>query len=307
MKKCIPLILFSLVLLSLLALPFTAVSSFSLQIVAFILINMVVVSGLVILYGFSDQISLAQGAFFGIGAYIYAILSTTLNLPALLALSLACIVSAALGFLLGLPVLKLKGHYLAMGTLAFSELVVWGLTEAKAFTGGVDGFSSIKALHHEVRFAFVLLVIIAALALLSTRNLASSKTGDFMRALGMSEVGARSLKVDIEGIKLRSHSFAAGAAGLGGALYASFVGFISPEQFGSAASILFLAMAIIGGRYRLIGPLLSVVALTLIQYLAVILNITDPVLKNLFSTVQVDIYALIIIGVTIFAALRKRS
>lgn len=289
------------------SLPYMGISSFALQIVAFIAINLVVVSGLVVLYGYSDQISLAQGAFFGIGAYLYAIASTTFNLPALLSLFFALLVSALLGLLLGLPVLKLKGHYLAMGTLAFSELVVWVFNEAKSLTGGVDGFSGIKALFADSRLAFAALIIIAALALVATRNLATSTNGDFMRALGMSEAGARSLKVDIEGMKLKSHAFAAACGGLGGALYAAFVGFVFPEQFGASASIMFLAMAIIGGRYRLLGPFISVLALTIVQHLPFILNLSNPALKNLLSTAQTDIYALIIIVITLISALRGRK
>lgn len=295
------------IIAALIALPFVGVSSFALNIVAFILINIVAVSGLVMLYGYADQISLAQGAYFGLGAYIFGTLSVRLDLHPALALAATLVLSVALSSLISLPALRLKGHYLAMGTLAFSELLVWIFIEAEAITGGVDGLGSIKAFFIDPRFNFLFIVAMTALVLLLTRNLATSISGDSMRALGQSEVGARALSIDIERIKHRSHIYAAFTASFGGALYASLVGFIAPNQFGSAASILFLAMAIIGGKYRLVGPVLSVIALTLIQYAPLILNLSEGTLKSFISTAQVDLYALLIIVITILQARRVKQ
>lgn len=280
--------------------------TFLFQIVAFILINITVVSGLTILYGSCGQVSLAQGAFFGLGAYTMAILTTKMQVNAWIALACALVLSAIFGVIIALPALRLKGHYLAMGTLAFAELTLWFFNEMTPLTGGVDGISNIPHLS-EGNGGLVVIAVATAATLFATYRLMTGIPGKCMQALDENEAGARACGVNIEQIKARSYVFSALCAGLGGALYASFVGFISPSLFASSASIMFLAMAVIGSRNSFKGPLIAVVVLTLIQYLSSVVPMPSETVKSLVSSIQVDLYALLIIGITLFQARRGES
>lgn len=279
--------------------------NFALQIIGFVFINMIVVSGLTVLYGSCGQVSLAQGAFFGIGAYAMALASRA-HIPSALGLVIALAVSAVFGVIIALPALRLKGHYLAMGTLAFAELTLWFFNEATPVTGGVDGISNIGGFGSRLTSMFAIVAILLVV-LYATYALMKGMPGKCMRALDENEAGAQACGVDIARIKTYSYIYSAVVAGLGGALYAAFVGFISPSLFASSASIMFLAMAVIGSRHSFAGPLIAVVALTLVQYASQIIPMPSESVKTLVSSIQVDLYALLIIGITLFQARRERS
>ncbi|MBK5211896.1 MAG: branched-chain amino acid ABC transporter permease [Coriobacteriia bacterium] len=280
--------------------------AFTLQIIGFLLINITVVSGLVVLYGYCNQISLAQGAFFGVGAYSMAIATTRFHVSAWAGLLIAIFISAVFGKIISLPALKLKGHYLAMGTLAFAELMLWVFTEATPVTGGIDGIGSIGSFGGR-SVTFAVCVLVTLLVLLFTRNIIKGIPGECMKAIASSEHGARACGIAVEEIKANAYIFASVTAGIGGALYASLVGFISPTLFAASASIMFLAMVVIGGRKSLIGPILSVVALTFIQYSVVILPIPNGAVRTFLSSAQVDFYALLIIALMLIQARRERT
>ena len=122
-----------------------------------------------------------------------------------------------------------------------------------------------------------------------------------MRALHGSELGAQASGVDVVGVKVRAFVLSATFAGLSGALYASIVGFISPSLFTTAASVTFLAMAVIGGSNSLAGPLLSVVLLTLLEYLDALVPGISRTTAEVIQAYQADIYGLAIIAVILFA------
>ena len=277
--------------------------TFLLQILGFILINMTVVSGLTILYGSCGQVSLAQGAFFGIGAYTLALLTTKFMVNVWLALLVAVMVAALFGVIIALPALRLKGHYLAMGTLAFAELSLWFFNEMTPITGGVDGIGSIPHLVSG-NYSIVIIALGAIVVLFSTYRLMYGIPGKCMQAIDGNESGARACGVEIEKIKARSYVYSAICAGLGGALYASFVGFISPSLFASSASIMFLAMSVIGSRNSFKGPIIAVIALTAVQYSSSIIPMPSETVKSFIASVQVDLYALLIICITLYQARR---
>ena len=273
-------------------------SNFAFQIAGFIGINMIVVCGLSVLYGSCGQVSLAQGAFFGIGAYAMA-LTTRAGVSPLIGIICALALSAIFGGLVALPALRLKGHYLAMGTLAFAELALWFFNEATPITGGVDGLGDVA----HFGTPMVDLLVIALFLVLTgaaTWRLMSGISGRCMQALDESEHGARACGIAVEKMKSSAYVYSALCAGLGGALYASFVGFISPSLFASSASIMFLAMAVIGSRHSFWGPLIAVVALTLVQYASSVIPLPSESIKTFVSSIQVDLYALLIIGITLY-------
>lgn len=287
--------------------PFTGASIFWLNIVSFVLINLTVVSGLIVLYGHCDRVSLAQGALFGIGAYTMGVFTLKLGLSPYLGLVAATIISFLFGILISLPALRLKGHYLAMGTLAFGELAVWVFTEAAPLTGGVDGMGGITTFSSSPTVSYFVVAAVALLVLLGTKNLISGVPGDCMQGLADSEHGARACGVPIESIEMRAYIFSACTAGIGGALYAGLIGFISPALFGIPTAILFLAMAVIGGRNSFAGPIIATIALTLVSYSSSILPLPNESVRSFISGIQVDLYALAIIGITIYQARSKRK
>lgn len=285
------------------ALAFMGVPSLYLRVICFALINIIVVCGLVVLYGYCDQVSLATGSFYGIGAYCVAIGTTRYDLALPVALLIGCAIAALAGLLVSIPALRLKSHYLALGTLAFSELMSWVFVEAAPVTGGVDGIAS-RIIKVEgmsaVGGATVAVACLAALVVFATFNIVRGVPGQALAAIGQNETAARASGVAIEPLKVRAYVFAALTAALGGGLYAALIGFISPTLFGPALSITFLAMAIIGGRETLFGPIVAALVITAVQYAGILIPGIDARVAEVISSAQIDLYALIIIVFTLF-------
>ena len=288
-------------------LPLLVTDRFLLKVFTFAGINAVVVIGLALLFGHAGQVSLGHAAFVGLGAYTCAVCTVRLEWPWLLAFAASGAVAAFGGFLLALPSLRLKGHYLAMATLGFGELMTLAFREAEPVTGGVDGFGGIPFPSlgpfeiDEAASLYWLVWAVAGLALLALYNVTSQRPGRAMRALHGSELGAQACGVDIVGVKVRTFVVSALLAGLAGALYASVVGFISPSVFTLAASVTFLAMAVLGGTGSLAGPVAAAVLLTLLQYVDALIPGIPRETAQTIQTYQEDIYGLAIVLVVIFA------
>jgi len=308
-KRSIWLAVVSALALGLFALPWLGFNNLTLQVVGFVLINIVAIQGLTVLYGYAHQVSLATAAFFGFGAYAVGISTTLWGWNPWAGVVLAGVSSWVLGAVVGLPALRLKGHYLAMGTIAFSALMVLLFTEAASITGGVDGmgripFAGLPVIGDEwgrIVTTYLVTVAFAVVTIAVTRNIVRRIPGDCMRAMAGSEDGARSVGVQVEQITVRSFMYAGLAAGIAGALYAMLVGFISPSLLSVHASIGFVAMAVIGGRNNLVGPIIATIALTMIQHLNILVPGAGAVLGDFVKSVQVEVYALLIITLTVFA------
>jgi branched-chain amino acid transport system permease protein len=286
--------------------PFLTSDRFLVKILTFVGLNGLVIVGLALLFGYAGQVSLGHAGFMGIGAYACAYATVRLEWPWLLALGLAAALSAIGGLLLALPSLRLKGHYLAMATLGFGQLMTLAFVEGESVTGGVNGFTGIPypsmgALEFDTPASLYWLVWgIVGLSFVLAKNMVSLKPGRSMRSIHGSELGAQASGVDIVGIKVRSFVISAALAGLAGALYASTVGFISPSVFTIHASVTFLAMAVIGGSGSLAGPLLAAALLTLLQYLDALIPGIPRETAQTIQAYQADIYGLAIILVVLF-------
>jgi len=302
-RALVPLVLVAVVA----ALPLVVSDRFLLKVFTFAGINALVVIGLALLFGHAGQVSLGHAAFVGLGAYTCAVCTVRLEWPWLLAFAAAGAVAAFGGLVLALPSLRLKGHYLAMATLGFGELMTLTFREADPVTGGVDGLGGIPfpdlgpfAVDGAATL-YWLVWGVAGLALLAVYNVTSQRPGRAMRALHGSEQGAQACGVDIVGVKVRTFVVSALLAGLAGALYASVVGFVSPSVFTLAASVTFLAMAVLGGTGSLAGPLAAAVLLTLLQYIDALIPGIPRETAQTIQTYQEDIYGLAIVLVVIFA------
>lgn len=288
------------------AAPLVIDSRFQLKVLTFVGINALVVVGLGLLFGYAGQVSLGHAAFVGLGAYTCAYTVVRLHWPWLLALAAAAGLSALGGLLLAIPSLRLKGHYLAMATLGFGELMTLVYVEADSVTGGVNGFSGIPyptigSLEMREPAALYWLVwgCVGAASLLAA-NMVGLRPGRAMRSIHGSVLGAQACGVDVIGVKVRTFVVSAALAGLAGALYASVVGFISPSVFTVGSSVTFLAMAVIGGSGSLAGPIVSAALLTLLQYLDAVLPGLSRDLAKLIQSFQADIYGLAIVLVIMF-------
>ena len=237
--------------------------------------------GLTLLMGFAGQISLGQGAFFLIGAYTSAILTVGLDparrivdpeagISPVLAVLAAPVVAAAIAAVIGLPLLRLRGHYLAFATLslhliAFSLLYAWD-----RFSGGQYGISVTKPLevggwvvrgadHAAVVWALVGFVLVLA------TNLVHSRVGRALQALATDEASAAASGVGVAGYKLRLFVLAAALAGIGGGLFTFAFQFVSPEAFPVVLSVEFVVMVAVGGLGNVYGAVAGTIAILYLE------------------------------------------
>jgi branched-chain amino acid transport system permease protein len=287
--------------------PFLVSDTYTLKLLTYAGVNVLVVVGLALLFGYAGQVSLGHAAFVGIGAYTCAYAGLELKAPWLVAFLAAGIVSALGGLLLALPSLKLKGHYLAMATLGFGELASLAFKEAVPVTGGVNGLSGIPSPSigpwelTSVASNYWMVWGVVGIAALVAANLTALRPGRAMRSIHGSELGAAASGVDVTGIKVRVFVVSAAMAGLAGALYASTVGFISPSLFTLQASVGYLAMAVIGGTGSLAGPMAAAAALTLVQYVDSLVPGLPRSTHELVQAYVPDVYGLAIVLVVLFA------
>jgi branched-chain amino acid transport system permease protein len=209
--------------------------------------------GLSLLMGYTGQISLGHAAFFGLGAYATAILAKQFGWSPWLALPIAVAAATAAAWAIGWLVFRLRGHHLAMATLAFGIIAHVGFVELKGLTGGQDGLSGIRPLalfglelaSDRAIFPFAWVVCVAALLLAG--NLVRSPAGLAMRTVAENEAVAGALGIAPAALKRRIMALSGAYAALGGALYAHYLGYISPSPFDVGFSVKLLLMVALGG------------------------------------------------------------
>ena len=226
----------------------------------------IAVFGLSIVLGLCGQINLAQAAFFALGAYSVALGTVDYHIPFWLCLLGGMAIALAAGAGLGLMTLRLGGHYLAMVTISFQQILTVVLTNAIRFTHGPDGVSSIPrpAGFTSGQSFLALVVAIMAISGYLVWRLADTRLGRAMRAVRDNELAASANGIDVYRTKLIAFALAALLAGLGGGLFASGFSYISPDQFAFADSIVLLTMALLGGAASPIGSAIGTGLLILI-------------------------------------------
>ena len=223
--------------------------------------------GLVVVLGYTGQISLAQAAFYGIGAYAGALGTTRWDVNWWLALLLGLIAATLAGAVLGSTTRKLGGHYLAMVTICFQIIYTLVTTNWIAVTGGPDGISNIKRppffipLNSAQRYAWFALTVLLLVAGL-VWWLRDTVLGRGMRAIRENELAAEALGVDTRRVKVIAFTISAVIGALGGAIYASGYLYISPDSFNFDHAVAFLAMVLVGGSDSALGAILGAGLLT---------------------------------------------
>jgi branched-chain amino acid transport system permease protein len=256
--------------LAIVALVPLALGPSQLNLAVMICIDVVAVVGLSLLFGYTGQISLAQAQLMGMGAYTSAILTTKAGFPIWAAFICSGLVPGAIAYAIGRPILRLRGYYLAMATVAVGGIIVTLIQQLRGLTGGFDGIVGIPSpsiggfrLDEPLHFYYAALVC-ALLAVLFAWNITRSRIGRAMRALRDTEQGAASVGVDVAALKSAIFALSAALAGLAGSLYAHYALFVSPETFTLSQSVTFVLILSIGGLGSIGGAVIGAALLTLL-------------------------------------------
>ena len=242
--------------------PWVFPSAYYYRIGALVFIFALAVAGLNLLMGFAGQVSLGHAGFLGIGAYSVAIGPTHLGMPSWLCLFAGAGLSAAVAFFVGRPILRLKGHYLAVATLGFGLLVAIVLTNEAGLTGGPDGMTvprltlfgfSVRGSDAWYWIAGTTFIGGFVLAL----NLMGSPTGRALQAIHDSEIAALMLGIDVARKKLTIFIISAVYASVAGSYLALFNGHVTPDIAGFLRSIELVAMVVLGGMGSILGSLVG--------------------------------------------------
>ena len=246
------------------------VDNYWMQIASLACIYWVLIAGLNLIVGYAGQLAIGFVGLLAIGAYTAAILCEKLGVPSLVALVLAGCSGAFFGFVIGLPSLRLKNFYFAMTTLGFATIVTqialgWG-----SLTGGGIGLPGpVFPQPFDTPLGFYYLVLaMAVMATYVLRNIAISNFGRGLVAVRDADVAAEAMGVPVVRLKLVTFTFSGGLAGLAGALYAARQTYITPDAFTFDLSVMFFIAVLIGGRGRIVGPMVGTAVLTLLPEIA---------------------------------------
>ncbi|MFA5621485.1 MAG: branched-chain amino acid ABC transporter permease [Thermovirgaceae bacterium] len=224
-----------------------------------------VASGLNIIVGFAGQISLGHAAFFGIGAYSSALLCTKAGFSFWWSLPLATLITGLIGALLGIPSLRVRDDFLAITTIGINFIVRSIFLYVPFFGGalGIGGIPTPVLFATRLRGQYYLALILVLLALVTwfTFLFVRTWTGLATEAMREEETAAGAMGISHVRFKILAFTIGSAMAGLGGVLYAHFVNFISPDDFGFPVSIMLLSMAVLGGMGSIWGPILGAIVL----------------------------------------------
>ncbi len=258
LRTRLALLAFASALLLPLALP-----SFIIFQLSIVLTYAIAIIGLNILMGFNGQISMAHGVFFAIGGYTSAILVTHTGMPPLITLPFAVAAAAALGFLVGIPALRLQGLQLAFLTLGLAVLLPPMLLKFDGLTKGANGIGFAKPKPpfwfpgNQDTYLYVICLASTGLCVAIAWRLLRGNTGRSLQAVRDNPLIAVSLGIDLTLVRLATFTVSAAFAGLGGALFAIINGYVSPESFSALKSFDFVAGAIVGGITSISGAFIG--------------------------------------------------
>jgi len=239
-----------------------------------VLINTLSVTGMVILLGYVGLVSLGHAGFFAIGAYATAVLPSY-GIPPILTILAGAVGAMLVAAFIGKPILRLKGHYLAIATLGFGMLVWMVLSKEAWLTGGPDGMV-VESINVKAPFIFLGIKIKTAIAwywvcavaviigIVLATNLANSPAGRAMRAVHQGDVAAASLGIDVARTKLTAFIISAVYASVAGSLLALFNRYVTPETASFLHSIEIMTMTVLGGASSIYGALIGSLILTIL-------------------------------------------
>lgn len=273
------------------------VSRGSIDLATLVLIYVMLALGLNVVVGLAGLLDLGYVAFYAVGAYTFALLSQYTGISFWMALPIGALFAALFGLVLGFPVLRLRGDYLAIVTLGFGEIIRILLNNWTHLTGGPNGIGGIPdptlfgmefgrrvkeegnvsfhetfgiaySSEHKVIFLYLIALVLAVITALVIRRFMRMPVGRAWEALREDEIAARSLGLSRTAVKLSAFTIGAFFAGFAGTVFASKQGFISPESFVFLESAIILAIVVLGGMGSQIGVVLAAIAVTILPELA---------------------------------------
>lgn len=276
--------------------PFLFPNDYLIHIMVMAGVNIVLVLSLNIITGFTGQVSLGHAAFFGIGAYFSAVMAQH-GVPVWIAMVLAILVAAVFGFLIGYPVLRLHGHFFAIASLGFCEIVHIVLNNWIDVTRGPMGLTGIPKPESFFIFDFTtktdyyyLILLLVCLVTYLSGRIKYSKMGRALLAIKTDEITAKAMGVNVTYYKVSAFTWSAAVAGLAGTFYAHFILFLSPETFQTSMSVNILLMLLIGGVGSIYGSITG----------ALFITVLSEYLRE-FMEYQMLLYGVLIVVIVIFA------
>lgn len=322
---------FCLIALVLVALPFalSAAGTAWVRIANLAVLFVFLSLGLNIVVGFAGLLDLGYVAFFGVGAYVYALLASPhfgLHLPFWLILPIGAAVAAICGALLGAPTLKLRGDYLAIVTLGFGEIVrifLNNLSQPINITNGPQGIGRIDPVRvGEISFAqtdtllgltfsgpmkyYYLLLALLLLVIIINLRLQDSRIGRAWEAIREDELAARAIGIHTSRIKLLAFAMGASFGGVAGGMFAAIQAFISPESFVLTESVMILAMVVLGGMGNLWGVIAGALLLSFVPEL--LRYTVEPLQMALFGhlLIEPEVIRMLLFGLALVLTMRFR-
>lgn len=247
---------------------YPVIDAYTAQVVTLGAVNAIMAVSVNVICGITGQLSLGQASFQALGAYS-TILLTEAGVPLPVSIIMGGVVAAFFGFLIGFPTLKLEGDYLAIVTLAFGEIIRVILVNLKDLTGGPNGkqFMTIftTSLDHSAAISYLVIMTSLVLIIALLQNFLRSTYGRALRAVREDEIAADSNGVNVSRYKMLGFVIASGIAGIAGALYAPFIGFVKPDLASFNNSINALIYVVLGGMGSITGGVLAAFVLTALQ------------------------------------------
>jgi branched-chain amino acid transport system permease protein len=301
----------TLVAIALLALPFAlaAIGTTWVRIMNLAILFTLLSLGLNIVVGYAGLLDLGYIAFYGVGAYTYALLASpqfNIHLPFWVILPIGALVACFFGVLLGAPTLKLRGDYLAIVTLGFGEIVrifLNNLSQPINITNGPQGISLIDpfriggfsfsqsqsvaglAFSGPIKYYYFLLAVLLAVIVINIR-LQDSRIGRAWQAIREDEVAAGAMGINTTHVKLLAFAMGASFGGVAGGIFSAIQGFISPESFVLVESIMVLSMVVLGGMGNIWGVILGALLLSFVP--EILRHTVDPLQRALFGKLIIE-------------------
>jgi branched-chain amino acid transport system permease protein len=330
-RSRLPWVGIALIAVALMALPFAlaGVGTTWVRITNLALLFTLLALGLNIVVGFAGLLDLGYIAFYGVGAYVYALLASPqfdLHLPFWAIVPLGALTACIFGVLLGAPTLKLRGDYLAIVTLGFGEIIrifFNNLSQPVNITNGPQGISRIDPIRigsfdfskSEAYFGltfsgpikyYYLLLVVLMISIVVNIRLQHSRIGRAWEAIREDEVAARAMGIDTTRMKLLAFAMGASFGGIAGGIFSSMQGFISPESFVLVESIMVLAMVVLGGMGNIWGVIVGALLLSFVPEL--LRHTIEPLQRSLFgrSIIEPEVMRMLLFGLALVLMMRYR-
>ena len=261
--------------------------AYILHILIFIGIYAILAVSLNLLAGYTGILSIAHAAFYGVGAYVAALMALNFHSPFLLNLFLAVGAASILGALVGIPSLRIKDDYFVIATFAFQVIVFSVLNNWVSFTGGPMGLPGIPqpvifGLKISSHISFLVLIfILCAFTLWFSNRIVKSPFGRVLKAIREDEVFALSFGKNVAAFKVQVFMIGAGLAAIAGVLYATYISYIDPTSFTVMESIFIISIVIIGGAGNLWGSVLGAVVLVALPELLRFIGLPNSIAANI--------------------------